>query len=320
MVATSARHLGMLVIISAALLCAAPEGWAQQQQMSRPSNEPQDFLKEPPRPSRLKGPFTLTAVGELLYSHPLADTTDTEMQKVFKLVRQGDVTYGHAEVPFFDFKDFKGQGYGNGLLWGEGALAKDIKALGVDMVSLASNHGTDWGVEGLMETSHLLDEQGVMHAGGGRKLSEARKAGILETPKGNIALVSTASTFKPNAGANDAMGEIPARGGISTLRTRKINLVTAAQMAKIKDIATQLASPRQPAPAIDAREVEFGNEIYRLSDKHGLTYEMDLYDHAALLKAVRDAKGRRTWSSSPSTPMKARRGWMMTRPLRPIFS
>jgi hypothetical protein len=54
----------------------------------RPSNDPQDFLREPPRPSSLAGPFTLTAVGELLYSHPLANTTDEEMQKVFALVRR----------------------------------------------------------------------------------------------------------------------------------------------------------------------------------------------------------------------------------------
>ena len=256
----------------------------------RPSNDPQDFLREPPRPSSLAGPFTLTAVGELLYSHPLANTTDEEMQRVFALVRRGDATFGHAEVPFFDFDGFTGQGYGNGLLWGEAALAADIKALGVDMVSLASNHGTDWGEAGLLATSGLLDAQGIMHAGGGRTLREARAAGILTTPKGKVALVSAASTFKPNAGANDAMGEIPARAGISILRTRRITKVTTDQMAKIRDLATSLASPLKPAPLPDARDVTFGEEIYRVAETPGLTYEMDLFDHAGLLAAVRAAK------------------------------
>ena len=256
----------------------------------RPSNEPQDFLREPPDPSRLIGPFTLTAIGELLYSHPLANTTDAEMQKVFALARTGDATFGHLEVPCFDFAGFTGQGYGNGLLWGEAALAADIKALGVDLVSLASNHGTDWGEAGLLATRSLLDAQGLVHAGGGRTLQEARRAGVLTTPRGRIALVSTTSTFKPNAGANDAMGEVPARAGVSILRTRCVTLVTAEQLARIRDLATQLASPLKPAPAPDAREVTFGEAIYRLGDRRGLTYEMDLFDHAGLLAAVRAAK------------------------------
>ncbi len=284
-------RIGIAGFVTAVLLAAALSASAQQNNRPRgPSNEPEDFLKEPAKPSTLKGPFTLTAVGELLYSHPLADTTDQKMQDVFTLVKKGDVTFGHGEVPFFDFKNFTGEGYGNGLLWGEGALGKDIKALGIDMVSLASNHGTDWGAEGILETGRLLDEQGIMHAGAGKNASDARRAGILTTPKGKIALVSTASTFKPNATANDSMGEIPARGGISTLRTRKINLVTAAQLAKIKDIATELASPLQPAPAADATEVTFRDEIYKLADKKALHYDMDLYDHAALLRSVREAK------------------------------
>lgn len=277
-------------LVAASALCLALPACAQQPGPPRPSNEPEDFLQTPPKPSTLKGKFTLTAVGELLYSHPLADTTDAEMQKVFNLVKQGDVTFGHAEVPFFDFKDFKGQGYGNGLLWGEAALAKDIKDLGIDMVSLASNHGTDWGVEGLMDAARLLDAQGVMHAGGGLNMSDAREAGILETPKGKVALISTASTFKPNATANDSFGEIPARGGISTLRTRKINLVNAEQLELVRKLATQLASPLEPAPEAGTKEITYNEEIYRLSDKTGLSYEMDLYDHAALLKAVRAAK------------------------------
>jgi poly-gamma-glutamate capsule biosynthesis protein CapA/YwtB (metallophosphatase superfamily) len=165
-----------------------------------------------------------------------------------------------------------------------------MKAMGVRMVSVANNHSTDWGPEGLLETRRLLDQAGIVHAGGGRTLQEARKAGILATPKGRIALVSVASTFKPNAGSNDAVGEVPSRPGISILRTRKVNLVTGDQMAAIRKLATALASPLQPAPASDAQEVTFGEQFYRVSDQPGLRYDMDLYDHAGLLKAVRDAK------------------------------
>jgi poly-gamma-glutamate capsule biosynthesis protein CapA/YwtB (metallophosphatase superfamily) len=274
-------------IACAALLCAVVPGWAQR---PAPSRSPEDFLRDPPKPASIKDAFSLVAIGDCLYSHPMANSPDPEFQKVVEIVKRGDVTISNQEGVFIDLKTFKGEGYGNGLLWGEGTLAKDMKAMGIDMISVANNHSTDWGPEGLLETSRLLDEAGIVHSGGGRTLQEARKAGVLQTPKGRVALVSAVSTFKPNAGANDPMGEVPARPGISTLRTRKINLVTEDQMALIRKLATELASPLQPAPAPDASQVTFGEQIYRVSDKRGLRYDMDLYDHAGLLKAVRDAK------------------------------
>ena len=278
-------------VLAATLVSAAGGAGAQAPaQPPRPSNEPQDFLREPPKPASIKGKFTLTALGDLLYSHPMADSPDPEFQKVAELIKQGDVTISNQEGVFFDLKTFQGEGYGNGLLWGEAAQAKDMKALGVDMVSVANNHSTDWGPEGLIETRRLLDEAGIVHAGGGKTLQEAREAGILQTPKGKVALIAAASTFKPNAGANDAFADVPARPGISILRTRKINVVTPAQMEKIRALATELASTRQPAPPPGADEVIFREEIYRVGEKPVLKYEMDLYDHAAILKSVREAK------------------------------
>jgi poly-gamma-glutamate capsule biosynthesis protein CapA/YwtB (metallophosphatase superfamily) len=259
-------------------------------QSPAPSGSPDDFLRDPPKPASIKGAFTLTGIGDLLYSHPMANSPDREFQQVVELIQRGDLTIGNQEGVFFDLKTFKGQGYGNGLLWGEGTLARDMKAMGVGMVSVANNHATDWGPEGLLETCRLLDQAGIAHAGGGRTLEEARRAGILATPKGRVALISVASTFKPNAGANDAVGEVPSRPGISLLRTRRVSLVTEDQMAMIRKLATALASPLHPAPAPEAQEITFDGELYRLSDKQGLRYDMDLYDHAGLLKSVRDAK------------------------------
>jgi poly-gamma-glutamate synthesis protein (capsule biosynthesis protein) len=261
-----------------------------QQQTAAPSDEPGDFLKTPPKPSTLKGHFSLVTIGDLLYSHPVANRPDPELQKVIAITRAGDVTIGNREGMFFDLKTFKGTGYGNGMLWSEAAIGPDMKAMGVDMVSMANNHSTDWGGEGLSESARLLDSAGILHAGSGRTLADARRAAILDTPKGRVALVSTASTFRPNAGANDGFDGIRPRTGISLLRTRTIHLVTADQLAQVRALATELASPLAPAPAPDATQVTFDGTIYRLAPRTGLHYEMDLYDEAALLKAVREAK------------------------------
>lgn len=287
------RTIRHRLLAAAALTLVLAAGAAQAQAPAappKPSNDPSEFLRAPPKPASLKGEFSLVLLGDLLYSRPMAERPDPELQKVISLIRSGDVTIANRESPTFDLKTFQGTGWAHGLLWGDGTLPKDQKAMGIDMVSLPNNHATDWGVEGLFETMRLHDEAGIVHSGGGRNLQEARKAGILTTPKGKVALVSTASTFKPNAAANDAFGEVKERAGISVLRTRPIQVVTADQMALVKKVATEFASPRKPAPKPDATEVTFNDQVYRLGAKPELKWEMDLYDHAGLLKAVREAK------------------------------
>jgi poly-gamma-glutamate capsule biosynthesis protein CapA/YwtB (metallophosphatase superfamily) len=254
-----------------------------------PSNNPQEFLQQPPRPSTLKGSFRLVSIGDLLYSYPMAHRDDAELQRVIKIIQSGDVAIGNREGATLDSATHTA-GYGDGLLWSESDLAADEKAMGVGMVSLANNHGMDWGDAGLRDTMRLHRSAGIITAGGGENLAEARRPGILETAKGRVALISTASSFKANARANDALEMTAARAGISTLRTRVMHLVNEQQFASVRKLATELASALKPAPAPDATEITFGDEIYRLSRATGLSYEMELYDHAALLKSIRDAK------------------------------
>jgi poly-gamma-glutamate capsule biosynthesis protein CapA/YwtB (metallophosphatase superfamily) len=280
------RRLALGLLASAAVSPAMA-------QIPRLSNEPQDYLKAPAKRASIKGPFSLVAIGDLLNSRPTADNPDVPFQKALEIVRGGDVAIGNREGVILDLPTFKGQPYGNGQMYGEASLAGDMKAMGVDMASMANNHSTDWGWEGVIEAGRLLDGVGIVHSGSGLSLAEARKAGILSTPRGKVALVSTATTFKVNAAANDASeGGVPARPGISTLRLRKVNLVNAEQMAAVRALATERASPLAKAPKPDARDVTFGDEIYRLEPGSGprIAYEMELYDHTALLRAVREAK------------------------------
>jgi poly-gamma-glutamate synthesis protein (capsule biosynthesis protein) len=255
-----------------------------------PSVDPQEFVHGPPKPASVKGKFSVASVGDLLLARPQTQVADPEMGKVLTLLRGADVAIANQEGMAFDLKTYTGWAYGDGQVWAYPSMARDYRAMGIELISVANNHGMDWGPVGLFESMRLLDAAGVAHAGGGRDLQEARSAGFFDTPKGRVGLVATASTFKVNAGADDAFGETPARPGISTLRTETIHEVTAEHLAAIRDLATDLASPLKPAPAPGARQITFGGETYRQAERAGLHYEMDLYDHASLLKAVHEAK------------------------------
>lgn len=265
-------------------------GAAAAQPASSPADDPRQFLREPPKPASVRGKFSVASVGDLLLARPQSQTADPQMQRVLTLLRSADVAIANQEGMAFDLKTYRGWAYGDGQVWSYPSMARDYRAMGIGMVSVANNHSMDWGPAGLFDSMALLDAAGVAHAGGGKTLEEARSAGFFDTPKGRVGLVATASTFKINARADDAFGDTPSRPGISTLRTQSVNLVTSEQMTAIKRLATEFASPLKPAPSADARQLTFGGETYRVAERPGMHYEMDLYDHAGLLKAVREAK------------------------------
>lgn len=286
------RILTCSPVLLAVLMAATPVIAQDGDRPALPSKNPDDFLSAPPKPSSIKGDFTLAVIGDMLYSFPQADNPDPKLQEVIDKVRNADFAVSNQEGVFLNLETFEGTGYGLGQLWGSDKQAHDMKAMGIDMVAVANNHSTDFGPDGLLQSMRLLDAAGVAHAGGGRNLQEARQASFVDTPHGRIAMVATASTFKDNARANDAFGGLNARAGISTLRLRKVNIVGAAQFEGIRELATQFASPRSPAPAPGATEITFGKEIYRRGSGDPVIYEMDLFDHAGLLSAVRDAKAQ----------------------------
>src|SRR3546814_14090686 len=93
----------------------------------------------------------------MLYSYPKADYADPALQRVIDKVRKADIAVSNQEGVFLDLSTFDGTGYGLGQLWGEGTLATDMKAMGLDLVSVANNHSTDFGTAGLRQSMRLLD-------------------------------------------------------------------------------------------------------------------------------------------------------------------
>jgi poly-gamma-glutamate capsule biosynthesis protein CapA/YwtB (metallophosphatase superfamily) len=278
------RHTLVLAAVVASLVMSAVH--AQQSDLTR---DHEALLRPNPPASKIKGPFKLVTIGELLYSRSMTNTVDQDFQAVAKLVRDADVTIAEQEGVFFDLARLKGVP-GSGGLIGHPEKARDEKAMGIDMVALANNHTGDWGYEGLVEMERLLDAAGVAHAGAGRNLTAARKAAILTTPRGRIAMISTASTFKPLSNATDTFGDSPARPGISVLRTRRIDLVPPEWFAALRDIAIGESKFSHRAPNTDAIEITLDGSTFRQAPTPGVLWEMNAYDHADLTRAVKEAK------------------------------
>lgn len=95
--------------------------------------------------------------------------------------------------------------------------AKHLAGIGFDGVSLANNHGMDYGSKGLAEMVALLDKSGIRHAGAGKNFQEASEPVLVKTPKVEFAMLSFLAFMSTSA--NDICGAAGKNStGIATLK------------------------------------------------------------------------------------------------------
>lgn len=249
--------------------------------------------------------FTFVAVGDCIISRPLSQyaASDPAFARVLQILKRADVTYGNMETSILDLRRFAGfpsPGPDDMSLVAQPAVAKDLAAMGFDLLSRANNHALDWGVEGMRETSRLLDESGLSYAGIGETEGLARSAGYFESPKGRIALVSTASTFRPGSEALATHGAAPGRPGISALAVKKTTVVPRDILKDLEVLRTKLYPGWQKDDAklltsstvgTDApEEMSLFGQKFRVGKTFGYQYAMDPNDLADILRGVRQGK------------------------------
>ncbi|MET3524577.1 CapA family protein [Mesorhizobium abyssinicae] len=234
--------------------------------------------------------FTMAAVGDLLYARPVTKGHYPGLRDVLRIFNGADVTFGNLETNILDFESngCPQAEYGGAYLIGSPELARDLRAMGFNLVSRANNHTLDWGVEGMRETTRLLDRSGIAHAGAGENLAQARAARFLETPRGRVALVSFAATFEPMARACDPAGEAPGRPGLSAIRLTKSIVVPAKMLDSLRQVREIL--PWYAPPPDDPSRVVINEVIFKSGKKAGYSYDPNPRDMDEIIRNVRRGK------------------------------
>ena len=163
--------------------------------------------------------------------------------------------------------------------------ADAIGAMGFDLVSLANNHGNDYGAEGLASTRRLLDEAGVLGAGAGGDLTEARRPVL--TPGGRrVALVAVTTSSSPASRATAATPGVMGRAGVNPLRYEADITVDP----KTFEILAQSVRDLKSGPPPDERSLElFGTRIEK-SDRTAVTFRVDARDEQEIVEHIRAAR------------------------------
>ena len=184
--------------------------------------------------------FTIALTGDSIITRRLSVYTEPAFTRLIELVRGADAAFTNIEMLFHDFEPYPMNESGGTYMRAEPALAKELAWAGFDLGSLANNHTGDYGALGMRLTKKYVAEAGIVAAGSGESLPEAREAKFLETPKGRIALISVASTFPDHSRAGRTRGDVPARPGLSPLRFTTTYVVTKERFEQLRLAAGEL--------------------------------------------------------------------------------
>ena len=190
--------------------------------------------------STKSGNMSIVLTGDAIITRKLSVYKEPEFLKMIEIIRNADIAFTNLEMLFHDYEAYPMHRSGGTYMRGDPQLAHEIKWAGFDMVSTANNHTGDYGVEGMRLTLKYVKEAGLINAGSGESLAEAREAKFLETARGRVALISCASTFPDHSRAGKSRDDIPSRPGLSPLRYTTRYMVTEDHMKKLTDVGKDL--------------------------------------------------------------------------------
>lgn len=186
-------------------------------------------------------------------------------------------------------------------------LLADLKWFGVNMVSTANNHAYDYGEGGLLATCRHLEAAGIMYAGSGANMDEARRPGYLDTKGGRVALIATTATYRPWNAAAPQRPDMRGRPGINPLDSETSYTVDDASFKALKKMSAGLGFDQSrkrdrthfyseaEAAEDTAEEMKiFGAKVVK-GKEFGATSTASSVDVEDNLRWVREARRQADW-------------------------
>jgi poly-gamma-glutamate synthesis protein (capsule biosynthesis protein) len=156
-------------------------------------------------------PITIVLTGQSMIRSDLRATKPAAVPAI-KALLSGDVIFTNLEAAIAAPGETVQEG--RGFLTPPEAVDA-LTAMGFNLLALSGNHAFDLKETGIRNTLRELDRRKIAHAGTGTTLSGAAAPAYLQTPKGTIALVASASGLIAPGGRATAE-----RPGVNELRVR----------------------------------------------------------------------------------------------------
>lgn len=240
--------------------------------------------------------FTMALTGDSIITRKLSVYNEPEYLQMIDLIRGADLAFTNLEVLFHDYEPYPMAISGGTWMRADPELAAELSWAGFDLLARANNHTGDYGVEGMRLTSQHVREAGMIGAGVGESLAEAREAKFLETSKARVALISLSSSFAAHMGAGASRDDMPPRPGLNPLRYDTSYEVTANEFERLKALGMSLGQftnqDGEPRGLDEGKPDEmklFGRD-FKLADSNRVRTTANEKDVKAIAAVVSNAK------------------------------
>ena len=229
--------------------------------------------------------FTLVSTGDSLIFQKISIFNEPNFLAVRNIVKEGDVSFNNFETIIPGEKGiprFKTDP--TAWMTSPKYVISELDWMGFKMFSLANNHSMDYSEGGLLETKRLFEEAGLLNAGTGRILSEARSPAYLNTKKGRVALIAV-NTREEDGPAGEPRGKVPGRPGLNPMRGKYKITLTNEEFDKVANLCKKL-----DLPAEKNGRINFFDTIIELGKSNDLISEPNMADLEGNIKVIEDAR------------------------------
>jgi poly-gamma-glutamate synthesis protein (capsule biosynthesis protein) len=254
-----------------------------------------------------RGDFSLMLLGDVMPTRRLAVFGEERYLQLRNLCASADATFANLETAVHRYLEGHQNISGGTYMTTEPQLLEDLKWLGVNFVSTANNHAFDYGEEGVLATCRYLDAAGIVHAGSGRHLREARAPAYLDGKRGRIGLIAASATMPGHSIAGAQRPDTPGRPGVNPLRHAMSYIVDQRGFEDLRrlgaalgfDAARQrrenLGDSRSRTGANSTGEYHFGAMRFQRGEVFGVSTSAHKRDVEENLQQVREARRMADW-------------------------
>jgi poly-gamma-glutamate synthesis protein (capsule biosynthesis protein) len=254
-----------------------------------------------------QGDFTIALAGDCMLTRRLSVFKEPRFLTLAQLLRSADAAFANLEGTVHTW-DEGTPGITQGtFMTTDPKLLDDLKWLGINLVSCANNHAFDYGEGGVVANIRHLDEAGLVRAGTGRNLAEARAPGYLDTPNGRVALLAATATFRPWNQAGEQRPDLRGRPGVNPLGFQTTYRVDATAFEQLQRISRELGfdmgkernrkhfySDREIPPENESELVLLGNRYVR-DQSFSISTQANRRDLEDNLTWTREARRQADW-------------------------
>jgi len=252
------------------------------------------------------GDISLMLLGDVMPTRRLAVFGEERYLQLRNLCTGADATFANLETSVHRYLEGHQNISGGTYMTTEPQLLEDLKWLGVKLVSTANNHAYDYGEEGVGATCRYLDAAGIVHAGSGRHLREARAPAYLDTKRGRVALIATTATMPAHSIAGAQRPDTPGRAGINPLRHSASYTVDERGLADLRRLGAALGfdsalerrrnlGDSKQRLGVGEDEYSFGGMRFTRGTNFGVRTSVNKRDLEENLQQIKEARRMADW-------------------------